>query len=158
MNPNIHSTNRTAPPTRGLGVGEAGDSPMPLVKAPLKPAQEHCQPQAHPLSLLGRVSLQPSLVLLHPLPRLLLCPANFLASYTSWEARICFTHCSSNICLAYCLALEGEESRRLRMLHWSQRRRQPAGQPGKNRRTPFDPYHQCHILQSPSRSHLLRGS
>lgn len=34
-------------------MGEAGESPVPLVKAPLKPSQEHCQPQAHPLSLLG---------------------------------------------------------------------------------------------------------
>lgn len=158
MNLNIHSTNGATPPTRGLGVGEAGESPVPLVKAPLKPSQEHCQPQAHPLSLLGRVSLQPSLGLLHPLPRPLLSPADFLASYTSWEAGVCFTHCASNICLAYCLALAGEENQRLGMLHWSQRRRQPAGQPGKSRQTPSDPSHQRHILPFPSRRHLLGDS
>lgn len=158
MNPNIHSTNGATPPTRGLGVAEADDSPMPLVKAPLKPAQEHCQPQAHPLSLLGRMSLQPSLGLLHGLPRPLLNPANFFGSYTSWVARVCFTHCPSNICLAYCLAQEGEENQRLGMLHWSQRRRRPAGKPGKNMRTLSDPYHQRHILQFPSGRHLLGGS
>lgn len=117
-------------------MGEAGDSPMPLVNAPLKPAQEHCQPQAHPLSLLGRVLLQPSLGLLHPLPRPLLCPANFLASYIHLlGGQSLFHPLSKQYLLGILSGHGGEENQRLGMLHWSQRRH-PAGQPGKRGR-PF---------------------